>query len=69
MELSATAYVILGMVSREPRSGYEINFCLVGSEMCIRDRLITIAASAHEIRSPVESSMSISRGKGRSETS
>jgi PadR family transcriptional regulator, regulatory protein AphA len=24
MELSATAYVILGMVSREPRSGYEI---------------------------------------------
>ena len=31
--------------------------------------LITIAASAHEIRSPVESSMSISRGCGRSETS
>src|SRR5262245_6095980 len=24
MELSPTAYVILGMVSREPRSGYEI---------------------------------------------
>lgn len=24
MELSATAYVILGMISREPRSGYEI---------------------------------------------
>jgi DNA-binding PadR family transcriptional regulator len=24
MELSATAYVILGMVSREARSGYEI---------------------------------------------
>jgi PadR family transcriptional regulator AphA len=24
MELSATAYVILGMVSREPRSGYEV---------------------------------------------
>jgi PadR family transcriptional regulator AphA len=24
MDLSATAYVILGMVSREPRSGYEI---------------------------------------------
>ncbi len=31
--------------------------------------LITIAASAHEIRSPVESSMSISRGNGLSETS
>ena len=31
--------------------------------------LITIAASAHEMRSPVESSMSISRGCGRSETS
>ena len=30
---------------------------------------MTIAASAHEIRSPVESSMSISRGCGRSETS
>src|SRR2546423_5484781 len=28
-----------------------------------------MAASAHEIRSPVESSMSISRGSGRSETS
>jgi hypothetical protein len=31
--------------------------------------LITIEASAHEIRSPVESSMSISRGCGRGETS
>jgi hypothetical protein len=31
--------------------------------------LIAIAASAHEIRSPVESSMSISRGAGRSEIS
>src|SRR4051794_9616098 len=31
--------------------------------------LITIAASAHDTRSPVESSMSISRGCGRSETS
>ncbi len=31
--------------------------------------LITIAASAQEMRSPVESSMSISRGCGRSETS
>ena len=31
--------------------------------------LITIAASAHEMRSPVESSMSISRGWGRSDTS
>ena len=29
----------------------------------------TIAASAHEIRSPVESSMSISRGSGRADTS
>src|SRR3954468_7153103 len=29
----------------------------------------TMAASAHEIRSPVESSMSISRGSGRAETS
>jgi hypothetical protein len=31
--------------------------------------LMTIEASAHEIRSPVESSMSISRGCGRDETS
>ena len=31
--------------------------------------LIAIAASAQEMRSPVESSMSISRGCGRSETS
>ena len=31
--------------------------------------LITIAASAQVTRSPVESSMSISRGSGRSETS
>ena len=31
--------------------------------------LIAIAHSAQEIRSPVESSMSISRGSGRSETS
>ena len=31
--------------------------------------LITIAASAHEMRSPVDSSMSISRGCGRSDTS
>ncbi len=31
--------------------------------------LIAIAHSAQEIRSPVESSMSISRGAGRSETS
>ena len=31
--------------------------------------LIAIAHSAHEIRSPVESSMSISRGSGRSEIS
>ena len=30
---------------------------------------IAIAHSAHEIRSPTESSMSISRGSGRSETS
>ncbi len=31
--------------------------------------LIAIAHSAHEIRSPVDSSMSISRGSGASETS
>ena len=31
--------------------------------------LIAIATSAHEMRSPVESSMSISRGCGRDETS
>jgi PadR family transcriptional regulator, regulatory protein AphA len=31
MELSATAYVILGMVSREPRSGYEIKAAVDGS--------------------------------------
>lgn len=31
MELSATAYVILGMVSREPRSGYEIKALVDGS--------------------------------------
>ena len=40
------------------------------SEMASWPRsLITIAASAQEMRSPVESSMSISRGCGRSETS
>ena len=31
--------------------------------------MIAIAASAHEIRSPVDRSMSISRGCGRSDTS
>src|SRR6476469_837604 len=31
MDLSATAYVILGMVSREPRSGYEIKATVDGS--------------------------------------
>ncbi len=31
MELSATAYVILGMVSREPRSGYEIKATVDGT--------------------------------------
>jgi PadR family transcriptional regulator, regulatory protein AphA len=31
MELSPTAYVILGMVSREPRSGYEIKALVDGS--------------------------------------
>ena len=31
--------------------------------------LIAIAHSAHEMRSPVDSSMSISRGSGKSETS
>jgi PadR family transcriptional regulator, regulatory protein AphA len=31
MELSATAYVILGMVSREARSGYEIKAAVDGS--------------------------------------
>ena len=31
MELSPTAYVILGMVSREPRSGYEIKSLVDGS--------------------------------------
>jgi DNA-binding PadR family transcriptional regulator len=31
MELSPTAYVILGMVSREPRSGYEIKAAVDGS--------------------------------------
>lgn len=31
MDLSATAYVILGMVSREPRSGYEIKAAVDGS--------------------------------------
>ena len=31
--------------------------------------LMTMAARAHEIRSPVESSMSISRGSGRAQTS
>ncbi len=31
MELSATAYVILGMVSNEPRSGYEIKAAVDGS--------------------------------------
>ena len=44
--------------------------CEPVSEMASWPRsLITIAASAHEIRSPVESSMSISRGCGRGETS
>ena len=38
------------------------------SASCPRS-LMTIAASAHEIRSPVESIMSISRGCGWSETS
>ncbi len=31
MNLSSTAYVILGMVSREPRSGYEIKAAVDGS--------------------------------------
>jgi len=31
MELSATAYVILGMVSKEPRSGYEIKAVVDGT--------------------------------------
>ncbi|HET8862690.1 MAG TPA: PadR family transcriptional regulator [Solirubrobacterales bacterium] len=31
MDLSATAYVILGMVSREPRSGYEIKAAVDGT--------------------------------------
>ena len=31
MELSATAYVILGMVSREARSGYEIKALVDGT--------------------------------------
>ncbi len=31
MELSSTAYVILGMVRREPRSGYEIKAAVDGS--------------------------------------
>lgn len=31
MELSPTAYVILGMVSREPRSGYEIKAAVDGT--------------------------------------
>lgn len=31
MELTPTAYVILGMVSREPRSGYEIKAAVDGS--------------------------------------
>jgi hypothetical protein len=40
------------------------------SEIAVWPRsLITIAASAQVTRSPVESSMSISRGSGRSETS
>jgi hypothetical protein len=44
--------------------------CEPVSEIASRPRsLMTIAASAHEIRSPVDSSMSISRGCGRSETS
>ena len=44
--------------------------CEPVSEMASWPRsLMTMAASAHEIRSPVDSSMSISRGCGRSETS
>src|SRR3954469_6562836 len=44
--------------------------CEPVSEIALWPRsLMTIAASAHDWRSPVESSMSISRGSGRSETS
>ena len=44
--------------------------CEPVSEMASLPRsLITIAARAHDTRSPVESSMSISRGCGRGETS
>ena len=44
--------------------------CEPVSEIALWPRsLIAIAASAHEIRSPTESSMSSSRGSGRGETS